>query len=119
MAFLPGGYSCRSARSSRFHPCPRIPPALPRLCSGSAIRTLNRLELVAETLRAALNAVAAVAPGWLHAAAPTDWHERYDRQVEDARLPESLAKREAYAVQADLDGYVLNRPASRLVGIPA
>src|SRR5262252_4730795 len=30
-----------------------------------AIRVLNRLELVAETLRAALNAVATVAPDWL------------------------------------------------------
>jgi transposase len=33
----------------------------------AATRDLNRLELVGETLRAALNAVAAVAPGWLRA----------------------------------------------------
>ena len=33
----------------------------------AAIRVLNRLELVAETLRAALNAVATVAPAWLQA----------------------------------------------------
>src|SRR5499426_368443 len=31
----------------------------------AAIRVMNRLELVAETLRAALNAVATVAPAWL------------------------------------------------------
>src|ERR671929_1971518 len=30
----------------------------------AAVRTLNRLELVAETLRAALNATAAAAPDW-------------------------------------------------------
>jgi transposase len=73
----------------------------------AAIRTLNRLELVAETLRAALNAIAAVAPGWLRAVAPADWHERYDRRVEGARLPEAAAKRDAYALQVGADGYVL------------
>ena len=31
----------------------------------AAIRTLNRLECVGETLRAALNALATVAPEWL------------------------------------------------------
>src|SRR5207302_1329881 len=36
----------------------------------AAIRVLNRLELVAETLRAALNAVATVAPAWLQALTP-------------------------------------------------
>lgn len=84
----------------------------------AAIRTLNRLELVAETLRAALNAIAAAAPGWLRAVAPADWHERYDRRVEDARLPESPAKREAYAVQVGVDGYVLLAALDR-PGTPA
>src|SRR3954470_18148445 len=36
----------------------------------AAVRALNRLELVAETLRAALNAIAGVAPDWLRALAP-------------------------------------------------
>jgi hypothetical protein len=36
----------------------------------AAIRTLNWVELVAETLRAALNAIAAVVPDWLRAVAP-------------------------------------------------
>ena len=54
----------------------------------AAIRTLNRLELAGETLRAALNAIAAAAPGWLREVAPADWYERYDRRVENARLPE-------------------------------
>src|SRR4030095_16876245 len=36
----------------------------------AAIRVMNRLELVAETLRAALNEVATVAPTWLQALAP-------------------------------------------------
>ena len=73
----------------------------------AAIRTLNRLELVAETLRAALNAVAAAAPEWLRAVAPADWHERYGRRVEGARLPEAAPKRDAYALQIGADGYAL------------
>ena len=73
----------------------------------AAIRALNRLELVGETLRAALNAIAAVAPEWLRTIAPPDWHERYDRRVESPRLPEAGPKRDAYAVQVGADGYAL------------
>jgi transposase len=39
----------------------------------AAIRVLNRLELVAETLRAALNGLATVVPDWLQAIAPVAW----------------------------------------------
>ena len=41
----------------------------------AAIRVLNRLELVAETLRATLNALATVAPDWLQGLAPLAWYE--------------------------------------------
>ena len=73
----------------------------------AAIRTLNRLELVAETLRAALNAIAVVVPDWLRGIAPPDWHERYDRRVEAMRLPETGPKREAYFIQVGADGFLL------------
>ena len=73
----------------------------------AAVRTLNRLELVGETLRAALNAIAVAAPDWLRAIAPADWHERYDRRVEDMRLPEAGSKRDAYAAQVGADGFTL------------
>ena len=73
----------------------------------AAIRTLNRVELVAETLRAALNAIAAVAPDWLRAVAPPDWHERYDRKVEDMHLPDTGPKRDAYVAQVGTDGFLL------------
>src|SRR5215475_5983453 len=63
----------------------------------AAIRVLNRLELVAETLRAALNAVATVAPTWLQTLSPLAWYDRYGRRIEDARLPKDKAAREAYA----------------------
>ena len=73
----------------------------------ASVRDLNRLELVAETLRAALNALASTAPDWLRALAPADWYERYGRRIEDARLPETAPKREAYASQVGQDGFVL------------
>ena len=42
----------------------------------AAIRVMNRLELVAETLRAALNELATVAPAWLQGLAPLAWYAR-------------------------------------------
>jgi len=71
----------------------------------AAIRVLNRLELVAETLRAALNAVATVAPDWLQGFAPLEWYERYGKRIEDVRLPRDKADREAYAQMVGEDGF--------------
>src|SRR4029453_10885023 len=73
----------------------------------AAIRVLNRLELVAETLRAALNAVATVAPAWLQALTPLAWYERYSRRIEESRLPKVTAAREAYAQTVGEDGFLL------------
>ncbi len=73
----------------------------------AAIRTLNRVELLAETLRAALNDIAVVAPDWLRAFAPSEWHERYDRRVEDMRMPEASPKRDAFVGQVGADGFRL------------
>src|SRR5574341_716898 len=73
----------------------------------AAIRVLNRLELVAETLRAALNAVATIAPDWLQAVTPLAWYERYSRRIEEARLPKDTAAREAYAHTVGEDGFRL------------
>jgi transposase len=71
----------------------------------TAVRVLNRLELVAETLRAALNAVATVAPDWLQGFAPLEWYERYGKRIEDVRLPRDQADREAYAQMVGEDGF--------------
>ena len=90
----------------------------------AAIRTLNRLELVGETLRAALNELATVAPDWLREAAPKGWYERYALRVEDGRLPRSAAEREAYARTVGEDGFALldrlDEPATpeELRGLP-
>ena len=73
----------------------------------AAIRVLNRLELVAETLRATLNALATVAPDWLQGLAPLAWYERYSRRIEDTRLPREQAQRDAYAQTVGADGFHL------------
>ena len=73
----------------------------------ASIRALNRLELVGETLRAALNELATVAPDWLRGAAPKAWYKRYAHRVEDGRLPRAAAEREAYARTVGEDGFAL------------
>jgi transposase len=73
----------------------------------AAIRVLNRLELVGETLRVALNELAVAAPGWLRGAAPEVWYGRYAHRVEDGRLPRAEAEREAYARRVGEDGFAL------------
>jgi len=52
----------------------------------AAIRTLNRVECVGETLRAALNSLSAVVPQWVQTWIPPQWHERYDQRIEDFRI---------------------------------
>jgi transposase len=90
----------------------------------AAVRTLNRLERVGETLRAALNELAAVAPDWLRALAPAAWYERYGERVENYDLPESEAERRELAEVIGADGHELllaleaaNRP--ELGALPA
>src|SRR5215468_2980531 len=73
----------------------------------AAIRVLHRLELVAETLRAALNALATVAPAWLQGVAPLAWYERYGKRIEDSRLPKEQPQRAAYAQTVGEDGCAL------------
>jgi transposase len=73
----------------------------------AAVRVLNRLELVAETLRAALNALATVAADWLQAVSPLAWYERYSRRIEESRLPKAKAAREAFAHTVGEDGFLL------------
>ncbi len=73
----------------------------------AAIRVLNRLELVGETLRAALNELATVAPEWLQSLVPLAWYERYSKRIEDTRLPREQSKRDAYAQTVGEDGFAL------------
>jgi transposase len=73
----------------------------------AAVHDLHLLELVAETLRAALDDLAAVVPGWLRGVAQPAWFVRYARRVEDYRLPKSREQREALALEIGADGFLL------------
>src|SRR5215204_3055569 len=73
----------------------------------AAIRVMNRLELVTETMRAALNEVAALAPDWLTKAALPEWFIRYAARAEQSRLPRTDAAREDYAREVGEDGFYL------------
>src|SRR5512144_2934333 len=73
----------------------------------TAIRTLNRLESVGETLHAALNSLATAAPDWLAGMAAPDWFERYACRIEEYRLPKGEAARTALGEQIGTDGHAL------------
>ena len=68
---------------------------------------MHRVELLGETLRAALNGLATVAPAWLRALAPPEWQARYDRHVAQSWLPKGKEKRAAYAQTVGQDGFAL------------
>jgi transposase len=72
-----------------------------------AIRAVNRVVCVAETMRHALNSLAAVAPEWLRADSRPEWLERYGPRVHDDRVPKGEPHRQAYAQTVGMDGYAL------------
>jgi transposase len=71
------------------------------------VRAVNRLEGVGETLRAALNTLAVVAPEWVQAHCPADWVQRYGPRVDDYHLPTNKHERHAYAQRIGMDGHAL------------
>jgi transposase len=73
----------------------------------AAIRALNRIEVVAETMRHALDSLAVTAPEWLVTVAAPEWAERYARHAEDDRLPAGKEAREALALVIGADGDLL------------
>ncbi|MFE0673066.1 transposase [Streptomyces sp. NPDC058867] len=73
----------------------------------AAVRTLNRMEFVGETLRAALEALAVVAPRWLSDVVTAEWAERYGPRVDDYRFPRGEEVREQWSEQVGRDGFVL------------
>lgn len=73
----------------------------------AAVRVLHRLEVVGETLRAALNSLAVIVPEWLQQRVPVAWFERYGTRMEDYRWPKAAAPRQQLAQQFGRDGYAL------------
>lgn len=73
----------------------------------AAVRAINRVVCAGETMRAALNTLAEVAPEWLRSFAPDEWYERYAHRVEEYRLPKEQTKRTALVEAIGADGYLL------------
>lgn len=72
-----------------------------------AVKALNQLELVGETLRHALNVLATVAPEWLRPQIQPEWFERYAERIEDYHLPKEQTERETLSATIGEDGYTL------------
>jgi nitroreductase len=89
------------------------------------IREVNRLELAGESVRAALEALAAAAPGWLAGVIDASWQQVYGQRIADIRLPDAKARRAELAVRYGRDGYYLLRAVHApgapgwLAGLPA
>ena len=73
----------------------------------AAVRTLNRMEFVGETLRAALEALAAAAPEWLTPLISPAWVERYGAKVDNYRFPKGENVRREWAEQVGRDGFAV------------
>ena len=72
-----------------------------------AVRDLNRLELVGETLRLVLNTLAKLEPAWLKSVVPAEWHLRYARRFDSLHLPKAQTERDQLAEQIGADGLQL------------
>ena len=69
------------------------------------IRLMNRIELVGETMRRALNEIAQEAPDWLRPLILPEWGKRYGRKIETNRLKKT--KREELVKAIGKDGHYL------------
>ena len=73
----------------------------------AAVRVLNRMEFVGETLRAALEALAAAGPGWLAPLIDSSWADRYGARIDSYRFPQGEDARGQWAEQVGQDGFAL------------
>ena len=74
----------------------------------AAVAALNRLELAGESVRAALEALAAAHPNWVAARiCVSDWARRYGTPMTAWRPPASQARQDELAIAYARDGYAL------------
>ncbi len=73
----------------------------------AAVRGLNRLELVGETIRRALDALSLVAPEWLRENVRPEWARRYVRRLDDEKLPKAKDARIEEGEKIGADGHAL------------
>lgn len=71
----------------------------------AAVRELNRLECVGETVRQALEVLVDVAPEWLRGWFKAEWALRYGQPLDSYRLPKEAKAREEMGLVMGLDGY--------------
>jgi transposase len=72
-----------------------------------AVRQLNRVEIVGETMRQGLNELSEFAPEWVKGIAKPEWFARYGRRFEQMRLPKEPGEREALLETIGEDGAFL------------
>lgn len=70
----------------------------------AAVRALNRLQGVGETMRHALNVLAVAAPNWLTPLFHPEWVARYGQRFDEYRLPTAKPERQVLAEQIGTDG---------------
>jgi transposase len=73
----------------------------------AAVRNLERVELVGETMRDVLEHLAIVAPNWVRMHVPADWVDRYADRFDSIRLPKDQSKRVQLAETIGQDGQLL------------
>lgn len=84
----------------------------------ASVRSLNRMEFVGETLRAALEALAAAAPEWLAPLIDASWAERYGAKVDSYRFPKGDNVRQEWAEQVGRDGFAILEAVDRSTDLP-
>jgi hypothetical protein len=75
----------------------------------AAVAALNRLELAGESVRAAIEALAAAHPAWTMSVLDGSWMRRYGTPVTSWRPPMTEKKRDELAIAYAEDGYKLLR----------
>jgi transposase len=73
----------------------------------AGVRQLNQIELVGETVRACLEALAAAEPVWVAGVLDASWSDRYAARVDSWRMPSSKTKRVALGNDFARDGHAL------------
>jgi transposase len=73
----------------------------------AAIRKLNRIECVGETIRKVLNDLTLLAPEWLKHKVTQDWFDMYSLKFEKYRFPKNEVEKEELAIRIGEDGYYL------------
>lgn len=73
----------------------------------AAIRKMNHLECVGETLRHALESLSVLCPDWLRDQVESDWFERYGSRIEAYRLPKGKGEQATLSLRIGQDGHRL------------